>query len=128
MSKHTPGPWTLKHVSGSNFANQRFEIRGMFGDHPAAYPIFNIDTSALAGATVCCSPDDARLITAAPELLGALRAIVKQWDYIYPHLKWHDQEYLEDIEFREFHEARAAISKATGVKHDPAQIDPDIHE
>lgn len=112
--KHTPGPWTLKHVSGSNFANQRFEIRGMFGDRPATYPIFNKDTSALDGATVCCSPSDARLMTSAPCLLKALQAVVKQWDHIYPDLKWHSQEYLEDVEFREIQEARAAIAKATG--------------
>lgn len=99
MSKHTPGPWTLKHVSGSNFENQRFEIRGMFGDRPATYPIFNKDTSALDGATVCCSPSDARLIAAAPELLE----FAEEW----LSRQGSDENYMTG-------KARAAIAKATG--------------
>ena len=31
---HTPGPWTLTHIAGSNFAVQRFEVRGMLGGTP----------------------------------------------------------------------------------------------
>lgn len=111
MSKHTKGPWTLKHVSGSNFANQRFEIRGMFGDRPAAYPIFNMDTSALAGATVCCSPGDAALIAAAPELLEALEA-----SNLLLRTKRHACESTEVCRVLDTHIARnsAAIAKARG--------------
>lgn len=77
MSNYTKGPWTLKHVNGSNFANQRFEIRGMLGERPGGLPIFNKDTSAIDGTTICCSPADAALITAAPELLEACETFSK---------------------------------------------------
>ncbi len=63
---HTRGPWTLTHVHGRNFAVQCFEIRGA-----NVSPIFNKDTSAINGARIFCSPEDARLIAAAPELLKA---------------------------------------------------------
>ena len=66
---HTPGPWVLKHISGSNFAVQRFEIRSGSG---MPHPIFNKDTSAIDGTSVCMSPQDAKLIAAAPDLLIAL--------------------------------------------------------
>lgn len=72
---HTPGPWTVTHVAGSNFAVQEFKIRGMFGPTPDTYPIFNKDCFAIDGGSVFCSPQDARLIAAAPDLLEALRAV-----------------------------------------------------
>jgi hypothetical protein len=72
---HTPGPWTLVHKGGSNFAVQRFEIRGMFVGRPNTAPIFNKDTSAIDGTTICCSPENARLIAAAPDLLAALKLL-----------------------------------------------------
>lgn len=72
----TPGPWTLTHVAGINFATQRFELRGMFGDTPNVYPIFNKGTSAIDGTTFCASPEDARLISLAPEMAEALRELM----------------------------------------------------
>lgn len=74
-NKHTPGPWVLKHISGSNFAVQRFEIRSGSG---MPHPIFNKDTNAIDGTSVCMSPQDACLIAAAPDLLEALESI--DWD------------------------------------------------
>lgn len=85
MSSHTPGPWTLKHVSGSNFAVQRFEIRGMFGSKLGVSPIFNRDTSAIDGASICCSPQDASLIAAAPDLLEALQDSIMALEIVYPN-------------------------------------------
>lgn len=76
MSKYTPGPWTVTHVAGQNFAIQQFRIRGMLGDSPNVYPIFSKDRSALDGADVFCSPENARLIAAAPELLEACIAFL----------------------------------------------------
>ena len=73
--KWTPGPWTLTHIEGSNFAIQRFEIRGMFGDKPNVYPVFNRSLGAIEGGTICVSPQDANLIAAAPELYKALRGL-----------------------------------------------------
>lgn len=71
-AQFTPGPWTLTHVQGSNFAVQEFSIRGMFGEKPNVYPIFNRDTSAIDGETIYTSPANARLIAAAPELYDLL--------------------------------------------------------
>lgn len=51
MNKHTPGPWVLKHISGSNFAVQRFEIRSGAG---LPIPVFNKDTSAIDCAQFVC--------------------------------------------------------------------------
>ena len=76
MGSPTAGPWTLTHVNGSNFAVQEFEIRGMLGDKPNVYPIFQKDRSAINGATVYVSPENARLIAAAPEMYAALKRFV----------------------------------------------------
>lgn len=103
---HTPGPWTAKHIAGSNFAVQEFSIRGAFDETPHVYPIFNKDRSAIDGTTVFCSPEDARLIAAAPELLEALETIVSFSDF-------NDEEshrtFVSAVE-----SARAVIGKATG--------------
>lgn len=101
--KHTPGPWTLTHVEGSNFAIQRFEIRGMFGDQSNVYPIFNRSLSAIDGGTICVSPQNARLIAAAPELLEALEMLVADFGG-YP---------ASERPCLAFDKARAAIAKAT---------------
>jgi len=60
---HTRGPWILKHVSGNNFAVQEWEIRS-----EGAYPIFSRSNLAIDGTTIHCSPQDARLIVAAPDM------------------------------------------------------------
>jgi hypothetical protein len=75
-AQHTPGPWTLTHVGGSNFAVQTFEVRGMFGDKPNVYPIFNRNSSSIDGGVIHTSPENACLIAAAPDLLEALEAFV----------------------------------------------------
>lgn len=103
--KHTPGPWSLKHVSGSNFAVQRFEIRGVFLGHEGKAVVFNKDTSAIDGTTVCCSPGDARLIAAAPELLEALQDLLQVMEQ-HEQIAGCDSMYGDN--------ARAAIAKATG--------------
>lgn len=103
--KHTPGPWVLKHISGSNFACQRFEIRGMFGGKPGVAPIFNRDLSSIDGVNICCSPHDARLIAAAPELLEALDRLVK-WGQA--------QKTADGSGFHSLEQAREAIAKARG--------------
>ncbi|OOH81324.1 hypothetical protein BOW65_09590 [Pseudomonas koreensis] len=83
-TKHTPGPWVAKHLSGSNFAVQRFEIRSGAG---LPMPIFQKDTSAIDCASVCLSPHDANLIAAAPELLS----IAMRW--IALESQWHPDRY-----------------------------------
>lgn len=75
--KHTATPWVLRHVSGSNFANQEFEIRGMLGKYENKAVIFNKDRFAIDGATVCMRPEDAAFIIRAcnahDDLVEALR-------------------------------------------------------
>jgi hypothetical protein len=94
--KFTPGPWTLKHISGSNFAVQQFEIRGVFAGNPHVNPIFNKNTSAIDGTTIFVSPEDAYLISAAPEMYEMLIATLNMvegdgrppnWDMIREVLK-----------------------------------------
>jgi hypothetical protein len=106
---HTRGPWTLTHKHGSNFAVQCFEIRGMFGDSPNVSPIFNKSTSAIDGALIYASPEDARLIAAAPELLAALENLTANILEAWPAL-----EPLGPIIA-----AKAAIEKATGSQVQP---------
>lgn len=90
MRSHTRGPWTLTHVAGGNFAVQRFELRGMLFDAPNTYPIFQRDLTAIDGATFCSSPEDARLIAAAPDLLDACEAVwelLQGWELRSPNPK-----------------------------------------
>ena len=103
MSKHTAGPWILKHISGQNFAVQRFEIRS---GASMPHPIFNKDTSAIDGTSVCMSPEDARLIAAAPELLEALKAARDLWGDYLPAGNSNAMKAMKLV--------NAAIAKATG--------------
>lgn len=92
MRKHTPGPW----IAG------KFALVGD-GDLRADCGVYHMNGGV--AYSVCRCPayqdqrqweSDSRLITAAPELLDALRAI---YDY-------HNAETMA--------QARAAIAKATG--------------
>lgn len=94
-TKHTPGPWTARHIQGSNFAVQEFDIRA------GTYSIFQKDTSAIDGCTVYCSPENAALIAAAPDMLEALKQIAE-----------HKGGPQGGFSIREI--ARAAIAKAEG--------------
>lgn len=107
---HTPGPWTLTHRGGSNFAVQTFEIRGMFGESPNIYPIFNKNTSGIDGALVHISPENARLIAAAPELLDALEGLLVFAEAAETKMLVGDEGCLWPTEI-----ARAAIAKARGA-------------
>jgi hypothetical protein len=64
MAKHTPGPWTDRDCDGE------------------------VDGYVWAGDTIICGLGDkakqradARLIAAAPDLLYALKAMLKHYDY-----------------------------------------------
>lgn len=102
MNKHTPGPWVLKHIAGSNFAVQRFEIRSGSG---MPNPIFNKDTSAIDGTTVCMSPQDANLIAAAPDLLSVLAEVMSCCG---------PRELKDIFGYEWFQKAESAIAKARG--------------
>lgn len=108
----TSGPWTLTHISGSNFAVQRFEVRGMLGDSPNVYPIFNRDCSAIDGGSVCMSPENARLISAAPCLHAALAALFADYKQLADSGdagNWKLEE--QDVG----KQALAALARATGA-------------
>ena len=83
MSKHTPGPWTIEES----------ELMGR--------DVVSAGSMALI-CTQVYSPDDARLIAAAPELLAALDALLN-----YNSLGSYDRASVRQ-------QARAAIAKATG--------------
>tara|TARA_R110000868_G_scaffold47103_2_gene154952 strand:+ start:563 stop:901 length:339 start_codon:yes stop_codon:yes gene_type:complete len=60
--------------------------------------------------------DEMRLISSAPDLLEALENVVAAWDAMYAKTKMsepHSAE-MENMEFRQFQKARAAIAKAEG--------------
>lgn len=84
--KHTPGPWTV-NVIGQHWNNKSLKhIEVTFGRD---------------GECICdtvYNPSDAKLISAAPDLLAALQAVVR----------------IADRQTDEFDMARAAISKALG--------------
>jgi hypothetical protein len=81
---HTPGPWAYRAMAG-----------------------YCTQIDGADGHTICCFDEDpgdadAKLITAAPELLEALQSALKQAEF---------EEHAE----RPWHEkARAAIARATG--------------
>lgn len=85
MNTHTPGPWRYE----INPDCTEFRVRAQEGD-------------VLGGCGCCGSPwcgeEDARLIAAAPELLEALKGVLR----------------VADRKTDEFDAARAAINKATG--------------
>lgn len=81
--KHTPGPWMVYRGDWSEDGNARYEIEGVRSINAA----------------------DAQLISAAPELLQALRLC-------YDHCRL----YYTGVESNNVGEAvRAAIAKATGA-------------
>jgi len=92
MSKdaHTPTPWTLTHIEGTNFAVQEFDIRGMFGDSPNVYPIFQKDRSAIDGTYVCLHPADAAFIVKAVNSHDTLTALVGEMKTA---LEWWTKDY-----------------------------------
>jgi hypothetical protein len=115
VSGHTARPWHLRHVSGNNFAVQEFEIRGDYEGKPL-FPIFNRDSSAIDGTTIYCSPQDARLIAASPDLYEALRELVATKDFhdqieIYGRRPIQEERYRE-VRVKAWDAARAALARA----------------
>ncbi len=88
MSKHTPGPWTKDEYGQLRDANRKF-----------------IDVYAV-GLCMCSTPNDqaianARLISAAPDMLEALEALQDGWS-------------KDAITAGSWAKAHAAIAKAKG--------------
>jgi len=112
-AKHTPGPW---HIATGNSHRDfnRWSVRA--AKHPCGnggvFPIANVNYTTLE-----IGQANARLIAAAPELLGALQRIEKRIAYYAsladgeaPNIEqWSYTDQSGDVAF-----ARAAIAKATG--------------
>jgi hypothetical protein len=115
MSRHTPGPWIfgIRNYDDEckpGFIEKPFDYKGPgFFDNPG---IFGADGTEVVGCDeylIFNSPDNARLIAAAPDLLEALKACI-------PHLE-RDDHHTDALSRERPHyaAARAAIAKATGA-------------
>jgi len=99
MTQHTPGPWKFEDEMVISHSGNICD--------PYARP------------TVDTEPDEmeanARLIAAAPEMLGVLRAII---EYLEEHEDWTREFFTENDpdtwESGWIEQARATIAKATG--------------
>lgn len=94
-TKHTPGPWVVKPVENEQGG---FDIDSEYGYH-IAETIGGLDYEEEANA---------RLIAAAPDLLEALRELLEACK---------DAKFASDP-FDSMPNARTAIAKATGEKHE----------
>ena len=96
MSKHTPGPWIAREVSGAGWPGQRGFAIDYNADQEQVVDFVYIEA-------------DARLIAAAPDLLAALERLkceVILSDVDMGYIKTHFQSHLDAAE--------AAILKARG--------------
>lgn len=112
MSNHTPGPWThLRMKLGPKQKDRRcgFVINGPDTSEPLPVRVCDLRVPAGSGG-FGEGKANARLISAAPELLAALVEIVGQEN---PNRWGYDaaRKALDD-DWRD--RARAAIAKATG--------------
>lgn len=99
---HTPGPWIAKKTCQSG----KVQILGISEGY--TYTIMTISPSINKSAKGDEMQANARLITAAPELLEALEGLQAWMD---DKFKEHISEY-GDLDL--FKDARAAIAKARG--------------
>lgn len=95
---HTPGPWSIS------------QSRGLYSGEAR-----NLYTVSGACGTICTTPNpsvadnaaNARLIAAAPELLDAMREMLRQFAD-------HEQYDEDGYDTAAINKARAAIARATG--------------
>lgn len=113
-AKPTPGPWTFGIVAYSGDDMQEsfiepkpFDYRGEdYVNHPSIYGPDGEPIVDCGGEYYLFSgPADARLLTAAPDLLAALQAAVADFK---------QAKYVDDLQFDWIDNARAAIDKALG--------------
>jgi len=110
MSEHTPGPWEWRKDDLFDYWN----LKGANGSEVCD------DGSAGSEYSRVIDPEgdgtnraNARLIAAAPCLLSALQAIVKELGFIIA------DEYATEEEILAIQQAKTAIAKATGAANDP---------
>lgn len=112
MPKHTPGPWeqqgdnSIVHHTGPfpegdviKIADVLWAVRLRYGTHDAKEGIAN-----------------ARLITAAPELLAACEALIRRWEVDHPTrgLSPELEPYYRCHDCPEIVDARVVVAKAKG--------------
>ena len=110
MSKHTPGPWSVREYSADiqiiagNFREPAL-VRRIVGASNDCQTALRIEQAA-----------NARLIAAAPELLEALRDALAAMEHMGDVMNGMDIVTDEDeAHFPAFAKARAAITKAEGT-------------
>ena len=112
MNKHTPGPWAINKDSLGDLLPGCVNIDAH--SHKAlATAVYQMEDDAghaddLAGSDVCRA--NALLISAAPDLLEALRQMINLFEASIPDR--FNPDFYEEWIF-----AQAAIAKATGESH-----------
>jgi hypothetical protein len=117
QTKFTSGPWHREAMGGSSTVlcpikpgrnDTRIPSYGYRDEeHCVAYPFLDEKGDVARRDFVCFSHEDAHLIAAAPDLLEALKALVRVADQV----GWDANLATMDPQIED---ARAAIRKATG--------------
>ena len=107
-AKHTPGPWRFSEAFGPENMHCGFEVEEARADFNYRGPVARLlHCEHIGGITLGESEANARLISAAPDMLAALSELVANLDGgAYAGEKFPDGHPM--------HAARAAIAKATG--------------
>jgi hypothetical protein len=109
MSKHTPGPWNVCQpvewdLGGRSWTAEQMMHMWWVGKRPG------VAVALIDGSEAQSGESNARLISAAPELLNELQGLVNAVDeYIEAAIRDGEPVYLAIPE-----SARAAIAKARG--------------
>lgn len=105
---HTPGPWFVDDGCHDDVENMRHQLlRGKETENEWIAVGLN-DSDGYSESVAYCHPMNAPLIAAAPELLEALRAIVKGPGLCGPEA-WREECLRNAVA-----NGRAAIARATG--------------
>ena len=107
-TKHTPGPWLLEHNLGTDDLDCGWSVLER-EQNPYRGDVCRVtDAEHIDGITKGERDANARLIAAAPELLGALRGMCSMWRTVCTSKGW------EPGHVTQFVAAVEALSKATG--------------
>jgi hypothetical protein len=110
MSKHTPGPWDLFDLAPAINAGNMRKPHGdgtkfrITGSHTLLVELIGCSDGFVYGANEA----NARLISAAPELLEALESIAEYWN------QDRNDQAMHDACWHAIETARAAIARAKG--------------
>jgi hypothetical protein len=108
MSKHTPGPWTLRINKNASGVTYTIGADSMIAED-AEVTLFDFFLTPRHLPSGECEAN-ARLIVAAPDLLAALVAVCDRSDELCKDRDAHRSPELEPL----YQQCRAAIARATG--------------